>query len=422
MDYEFIIIGAVVFIWLLTAWEAILALSRGRVRRLETDNKELARKLDAWLENQEEFDIIFRFLTFLLICLITAGMFEWLGNHVPDISLQRRISYIMLGILVILFVSGVLARLLLSKLDIVILRLTMPLIIVLRYTVFWPVIFIIKAFEFGVKGISTQEGMEEKTSAEDEIMSLVEHDDEEGGESLEEDEKRMIRGIFDLDDTPVREIMTPRVDMTAIPADSSISKARKTIVESGHSRIPIFYNNIDEIKGIIYAKDFLDDSKIFNTLEGYSHKPLFVPETKNVGDLLEEFQANKIHVAVIIDEYGGTSGIVTLEDILEEIVGEIRDEYDVDEDESEEVVQMPDGSLIVDGRSLIDDLNEEYDLDIPEDEDVDTIGGFVCGEFGKIPEAGEDITVEDVANFKVLKADKRKILSLKITPLKDADE
>ena len=141
---------------------------------------------------------------------------------------------------------------------------------------------------------------EEKTSAEDEIMSLVEHDGNELGESLEEDEKRMIRGIFDLDDTLVREIMTPRVDMTTLPVKASIEEAKHTIVKSGHSRIPIYGKNIDEIKGIIYAKDFLDTGKSFTTLSDFMHAPLFIPETKNVGDLLEEFQTNKIHVAIII--------------------------------------------------------------------------------------------------------------------------
>jgi len=166
----------------------------------------------------------------------------------------------------------------------------------------------------------------------------------------------------------------------------------------------------------------LSTQKIFSIpkkhllLSDFMHPPLFIPETKNVGDLLEEFQANKIHVAIIIDEYGGTAGVVTLEDIIEEIVGEIKDEYDDNEDENNEMCLLPDGSIQAEGRCLIDDINQEFDLELPEDEDVDTIAGYVCGEFGKIPKENEEITIDDIATFKILKADKRKVLLVKITP------
>lgn len=419
MDHEFLIIDIILFVWLLSAWEAMFELSRGQIRRMETENKELARKLDRWLEKQNEFDIIFRFLTFLLIGLMAISLYENFADIFPGATFAAKTGWTTGTLFVILVVSGILIRIMLRRLDIVILKMTLPLMLLMRYSLLWPVVAVIKVSERG----SGNDNDDEKTSAEDEIMSLVEHDDDDGGgNSLEEDEKRMIRGIFDLDDTLVREIMTPRVDMVALPSSASITDAKRTFVESGHSRIPVYGNSIDEIKGILYAKDFLDESRDCSHLDEFSHKPLFVPETKNVGDLLGEFRKNSLHVAIIIDEYGGTSGIVTLEDILEEIVGDIRDEYDTDEDEDDEPVIMPDGSVIVDGRCLISDINEDFDLEIPEDEDVDTVGGYVCGEFGRIPEPGEQINVENVARFTVLKADKRKISTLKINRFKENNE
>ncbi|MFA7230278.1 MAG: hemolysin family protein [Victivallaceae bacterium] len=419
MDHEFLIIDIIIFVWLLSAWEAMFELSRGRVRRLETENKELARKLDRWLEKQNEFDIIFRFLTFLLIGLMATSLYENFAEILPKATFAAKAAWTTGALFAILVVSGILIRIMLRRLDIVILKMTLPLMLLMRYSLLWPVVAVIKVSERS----SGNDNDDEKTSAEDEIMSLVEHDNEDGGgNSLEEDEKRMIRGIFDLDDTLVREIMTPRVDMVALPSSASITDAKRTFVESGHSRIPVYGNSIDEIKGILYAKDFLDESRDYSHLDDFSHKPLFVPETKNVGDLLEEFRKNSLHVAIIIDEYGGTSGIVTLEDILEEIVGDIRDEYDTDEDDDDEPMVMPDGSVIVDGRCLISDINDDFDLEIPEDEDVDTVGGYVCGEFGRIPEPGEEINVESVARFTVLKADKRKISTLKINRFKENNE
>jgi CBS domain containing-hemolysin-like protein len=415
MSFELLCAVCIGFIWLLCAWEGFSGLSRGRIRRIETENKELAGKLENWLERQNEFNVVFGLLAFFLTAFIGMGALQVSYDIKPGMPVAWRLGTVSGIILLFLIFAGELARIINSRLDIKILNITMPLIAALRITCFSPVVILMLFVEKRLPGWRNKEWAEDKPSAEDEIMSLVEQDFEEAGsESLEDDEKRMIKGIFELDYTPVREIMTPRVDMIALPSTATIKEAKQTFVSSGHSRIPVYQRNIDEIKGILYAKDFLDDSRQCEKLEELTHKPLFLPETKNVGDLLKEFKNNSIHVAIIIDEYGGTSGVVTLEDILEEIVGEIRDEYDSEEDVEPEMVKMEDGSVIVDARSLISDVNEILEIEIPEDEDVDTVGGYVCGEFGRIPEAGEALNIEGVAHFTVLKADKRKILSLKI--------
>ncbi len=412
MNTDFLILGIFIFVWLLTAWESFYELSPGRIRRLEAANKNLVKKLEFWSEHRGEFNVVFRYLALLLLAAISILLFAVIRERCVDLTLYESGACVLLSILGLLLACSIVIRLVLKQLDIFFLRMTLPFVRLLSISVFWPMLFLLKITGAG----SSNDNDEEKTSAEDEIMSLVEHEGNGIGERLEEDEKRMIRGIFDLDDTLVREIMTPRVDMSALPVKASIEEAKRTIVQSGHSRIPLYGKNVDEIKGIIYAKDFLDVEKSFSMLSDFMHAPLFVPETKNVGDLLEEFQANKIHVAIIIDEYGGTAGVVTLEDIIEEIVGEIRDEYDENENENNEMRLLANGAIQVEGRCLISDINLEFDLELPEDEDVDTIAGYVCGEFGKIPKENEEITIEDIGTFKILRADRRKVLLVEITP------
>ena len=412
MNVYFLIGGVFIFIWLLTAWESFYELTPGRIRRLETDDKDLARKLENWAEHRNEFYVVFSYLILLILAAISIILFVFTTEMYPKLTHYEAGGYVLLSVLALLLACSLIIRLVLKRVDIFFLRVTLPFIRFLSITICFPVLLLMRI----TSASTANENEEEKTSAEDEIMSLVEHDSNDLGESLEEDEKRMIRGIFDLDNTLVREIMTPRVDMTTLAVKASIEEAKQTIIKSGHSRIPIYGKNIDEIKGIIYAKDFLDTEKNFTTLADFMHAPLFVPETKNVGDLLEEFQNNKIHVAIIIDEYGGTSGMVTLEDIIEEIVGEIHDEYDENENENNAMLRLPNGSIRVEGRCLIDDINHEFELELPEDEDVDTIAGYVCGEFGKIPKENEEIKIDDIGTFKILKADRRKVLLVEITP------
>ena len=264
----------------------------------------------------------------------------------------------------------------------------------------------------------------ENATAEDEIRSLVDQDalHEEQDAELEDDERRMIRGVFDLDETLVREIMTPRVDVDAIDSKASLKTVKQTIVESGGSRIPFYSNNIDHIVGLLYAKDLLDDPRI-ETMQGLQdlyHHPTFIPETKNIGDLLAEFQQTNHQFAVVLDEYGGTAGVVTVEDILEEIVGEIRDEYDINE-EDVEVEELSDGSLVSDARLSIDRLNEILDMDLPEDEDYDTLGGYISSQAGRIPQKGESVETDALA-VEVLEADPRRVRKAKVRKIEPPDE
>ncbi len=247
---------------------------------------------------------------------------------------------------------------------------------------------------------------------EEELKMLVEVGEEVG--AIEKEEKEMISGIFEFGDTDVKEIMVPRIDMKCIEAGESIETARKLILETGHSRIPVYEGSIDNIIGILYAKDLL---KYLNS-KGAKPKSLreiirpayFVPETKKLDDLLREFQQNRVQIAIVVDEYGGTAGMVTLEDILEEIVGEIKDEYDIAEEEPLE--RIDEKQAIVDARMSIHDVNEALDINLPEEE-FDTIGGLVFNTIGRIPSPGDEVEIDGV-KLRVEKMRGRRIMKVRV--------
>jgi putative hemolysin len=226
----------------------------------------------------------------------------------------------------------------------------------------------------------------------DDIRDLVIQGHEQG--VVEEDEREMIHGVFEFSETIAREVMTPRIDIVAVPRDVGLEELVRLVVLEGHSRIPVFEGSIDNVVGIVLAKDLIP-----YLAEGSPHRhggfavgallrePYFVPETKPVDDILAEFRRSSVHLAIVIDEFGGTSGLVTMEDLLEEIVGEISDEHDVEEPE---FAVTPEGDFLIDGGALIADVNDRFGLDLPES-DFDTIGGYVFGSVGRVPVPGDRV-------------------------------
>lgn len=404
-------------------FDAFEDLSGGRVRKIEEKNPELAEKLDSWLERDDQIRMLFKLLLFAAAAVFSVSVYfasasldGVLGLKVP----YMEILVLAISIILLCSVSDLLAKLLLPRADLFIIKMTVPPMLVFARVILAPL-----APLFGLLNRKMEKMMEDapepddKASLEDEILDMME--DEPDGD-LEEGEKRMIRGIFDLQDMSVKEIMTPRVDMTAIPLSSSIEEAIQTFVASGHSRIPVYGRTIDEIRGIIYAKDFLAVPPEKKSLAGMIHTPIFIPETKAVDELLEEIKRTRNHFAVIIDEYGGTSGIVTFEDIIEEIVGDVRDEYDSDEDTVQKPQLLPDGSVLLEARTPVSDVNEILDIDIPDSEHADTVGGYICAELGRIPETGETFTAPGLFRAKIVKADKRKIQKLKLSVPDDEND
>lgn len=241
-------------------------------------------------------------------------------------------------------------------------------------------------------------------------------------EVLEEEESQMVRSITRLDETIAREIMVPRTDIVAVDATSTLSEVVRTIIDRGFSRIPIYEETIDNIVGVIYAKDLLRLWEQRNPqveLREIARKTHFIPETKRIDELLQEFREKRVHMAVVVDEYGGVAGLVSLEDLMEEIVGEIEDEFDVGRTQIETVSPT---EVVLDGGVGIDQLNDRFSLGI-EGQDFDTIGGFILDRLGKIPNPGDEIQ-EDGFRISVLSTTGRRVRKVKITqvPLVEEDE
>jgi putative hemolysin len=236
-----------------------------------------------------------------------------------------------------------------------------------------------------------QNGAVEFTSnvTEDELKTLVDAGQEEG--VIQQGERRMIYSIFQLSDTLAREIMVPRIDMLALDVTTPLNDAVRALLRSGHSRVPVFEESVDNMLGLLYAKDLLrvwQEGSHLESLRDLLRPAYFVPEAKKADELLAEMQSQRIHMAVVVDEYGGVAGLVTLEDIVEEILGEIRDEYDQAE-ESPYLVDK-DGDYIFQGRVDLDDFNEILGSQLPKDE-ADTIGGFIYSRLGRVPDVGDQV-------------------------------
>ena len=229
---------------------------------------------------------------------------------------------------------------------------------------------------------------------EDALRTLVDVGQKDG--ILEQEERKMIHSIFQLDDTLAREIMVPRIDVHALEIGAPLSVAVDTLLNSGYSRVPVYEENIDHILGLLYAKDLLQVWREGNGQKDLRRdllrEPYFVPEAKKLDELLAEMQQKRTHMAIVVDEYGGVAGVVTLEDIIEEIFGEIQDEYD---EEELPYRRLENGDYVFQGRIDLDDFNEIMDCDLPNDE-ADTLGGYIYTRLGQIPIAGESLTQDDL--------------------------
>ncbi|MFN8622269.1 MAG: hemolysin family protein [Chloroflexota bacterium] len=258
----------------------------------------------------------------------------------------------------------------------------------------------------------------------DELMILVERGGEQG--IIEAEEEQMIGAVLELGQRRVHEVMIPRIDIVGLPVTATLDRIVDTIVEEGHSRIPVYEDTVDNIVGILYAKDLLpylkgDDNP--PPVRAMVRTPLFVPESMQVDDLLHSLQRRKVHIAIVLDEYGGTAGLVTIEDLIEEIVGDIQDEYDVEEPMF--VTVSPDEAQ-VDGRASVDDLAEHFDIEFdPTDrEEYDTVGGLVYHRIGTVPKVGDVIEVDGLLRLTVEATDGRrvaKVLAVRIRPPEPAD-
>ncbi len=279
-----------------------------------------------------------------------------------------------------------------------------------------PVVWIVSSLSgILVRALGGKERPQAGYLSTEELKMLVETGSEQG--TIEEDEKEMIHGVIELAQTKVHEVMVPRIGIRAVEIGDPFEEILDMVVRAGHSRIPVFEENLDNILGILYAKDLLPylkpnkDGHPAIDVRSLLRPPVYVPETKAVDELLHEMQLAKRHIAIVVDEYGGTAGLITIEDIVEEIVGEIQDEYDTEEPLVEPIATDGVLSYRLDGRVSMDDLRDLFDLPDEEEEDeeaYDTLGGFIIHRSGRIPLPGEEVAMRDV-NLRVEAADSRRV-------------
>lgn len=286
----------------------------------------------------------------------------------------------------------------------------LPLLVVLR-ALCLPVIKFLELFDPILRRLSGAPVLDAQSTAdelEQEILDVVSEGELHG--AVDEEEKEMIESVIELGDTHVVEIMTPRTEIVALPAEADLPAVLDMIRTKGHSRIPVYEGTIDTILGVLYAKDLLGRTEEGPfQLRAVMRKASFIPESKLVRDLLREFQKQKVHIAIVLDEYGGTAGLATIEDILEELVGEITDEYETTSPAA--LKRIDETTYEVDARMRIDEINDQLNVLLPDDRDYETIGGFVFSTLGKIPKVGERCQFDNIG-IQVLAAEPRRITRL----------
>jgi CBS domain containing-hemolysin-like protein len=407
-----LLLGAVLLLALVTAAEAgIVWAHRNRVRALIAKGEPRAEAFQAYLRDRHRLlgalDVardlaITAGVAFALFLVIGETGHKWAGLA----------AVVVVALVVIAFLQAIPRLLVIGAPEYWGLRLS-PLANALKAAFAVPawIVSLPERAMLRARGLSADAF--EDVLESDELVRLMEIEEEEG--TMEPSEREMIRGIINLEETSVREIMVPRIDVVAVSTEDALDDVIRVIMERGYSRVPLFEETIDNVVGVLYAKDIMKRlaaggvDRSATNLRDLARPPFFVPETKRVDELLADMRANRVHLAIVVDEYGGTAGIVTIEDMLEEIVGEIEDEYDREEPTIEKV---DDTEVIVDARVSIDDLNELLGLSI-EGEDFDTVGGFVYHELGRIPLAGDEVQ-SDGLRMKVLSVVGRRIKKIQV--------
>jgi putative hemolysin len=334
----------------------------------------------------------------LLALLLVALLHATLGQQVPKLVAVHRAEWITANVAVT----------------------PLRLLAAVLLPVTWPLQFVVRGVVrlFGIRST----GFHPLIQTPEELRLLVGAPVGEGSESrMEEEEREMLRGVLEISQTVVREVMTPRTEVVAVPVEVSLERLLQVATEEGHSRLPVYEGSIDSVLGVVLTKDLLrvlverngDPGAEFD-VRSILRPAYFVPDTKPVDELLSELRSQAVHVAIVLDEFGGTYGLVTLEDLLEEIVGEITDEFDEVETE---FTNTPEGDVLIDGGVLISDANQRLGLRIPEEE-FDTVGGFVFGTLGRVPEVGDQVAVEGAEGELVLRVeerDERRVSVLRLT-------
>jgi magnesium and cobalt exporter, CNNM family len=378
---------------------------RARAYRLAEEERKGAKSLEKIVENVAPYLNVVLLLTLLSTIGGTTLATIFVARHVDRWA--ELISTVGMTLILFVFAEVTPKTFAVQHTDRVALRLA-PIIVAITRAVGPLARLLVRVANVVMPGRGLPEG---PFATEQEIRAMAEVGAEE--DSIEEEEKELIHSIFEFGDTVVREVMVPRPDMVTAPVTATLKDVLDLIVRHGYSRIPIFRENVDDVVGVAYAKDLLRHlhaGKANAELSNIMREPYFVPESKRVSDLMREMQQRRVHIAIVSDEYGSTAGLVTIEDLLEEIVGEIADEYDREEPEIEPAGE---NRYRVNGRTSIDDVNELLDVELPQDE-WDTVAGLMYGLLGSVPTQGETVRFGDL-EFTAQRVQGRRIATVLIT-------
>jgi putative hemolysin len=381
---------------------ALVSIRRSRVEQLVDEGRPGARRVRRLLDEPGRFLAVSQLgltvIGFFASAYAAVSLVESLKGLIAPIAgasaqgIALVIVTILLALFTIVFAELVPKTLALANAERVAIALSLPIEFLAR--ALSPLIALLTGITSTIaKAFGANVSNEAQITAE-ELRLIVERGGEQG--VLEAEEEQMINAVIELGSRRVHEVMVPRIAMATIQATATFDDAIETIVEHGHSRIPVYDESVDEILGILYAKDLLpflrESAGPRPDLRTLLRTPVYIPESMTVDDLLHEFQRRKVHLAIVLDEYGGTAGLVTIEDLLEEIVGEIQDEYDVEEPM---VVRLSDDEARLDGRASVDDLAELFDtnLGLEDEDEYDTVGGLIYHRIGGVPTPGDRVEV-----------------------------
>jgi len=404
-------VGELLVIVLLTLLEgffvageiALVSIRRSRVEQLVDEGRPGARRVRRLLDEPGRFLAVSQLgltvIGFFASAYAAVSLVESLrrllaplaGNSAAGIALV--IVTVLLTLFTIVFAELVPKTLALANAERVAIALSLPIEFLAR--ALSPLIALLTGITSTIARVFGANVSNEAQITAEELRLIVERGGEQG--VLEAEEEQMINAVIELGSRRVHEVMVPRIAMATIQATATFDEAIETIVEHGHSRIPVYDESVDEILGILYAKDLLpflrESAGPRPDLRTLLRTPVYIPESMTVDDLLHEFQRRKVHIAIVLDEYGGTAGLVTIEDLLEEIVGEIQDEYDVEEPM---VVRLSDDEARLDGRASVDDLAELFDtnLGLEDEDEYDTVGGLIYHRIGGVPTPGDRVEVD----------------------------
>lgn len=429
LEILFILILVLINAFFAASEIAVISLNKTKINRLADEGNKKAQMLLKLIEEPSKFfatlQVGITLTGFLASASATAGISKRLGEfigklNIPIVSraggeISIIIVTIVLAYITLVFGELIPKRLAVQKSEQISMFAIKPIVSIYKIT--QPFVkFLTGSTNIVGKLFGISDSTNDEKVTKEEIKLIIDEGEESG--ALDEEEKEMIEGIFDFDNTVAKEVMTPRTEVFIINIDTPVEEVIKEVLEEQYSRIPVYEGDMDNIIGILYMKDLfaevinkkISDIKIKDILRA----AYFVPETKNIDLLFKELKVNKSHLAVLIDEYGGFSGIVTIEDLVEEVMGNISDEYDEESDSEEEIRKIDDNTYLVDGLVNIDDINDKLNLNLPS-EHYDTVGGFVMDLIGTIPVEEEEYVVEyGSLVFKVEKIDEKRIELIKI--------